>query len=195
MPTTGIHPPCSCGPSYKADQNNDVLHYVKHGVSGWPWYPWESLFRDVPARKNHRQETCCRHTTWCSWNCCGKYHRHFSKQNGCRNTDSGEKCVELVVFSSLVTLQNKKRKVAQPQATRKTSSPGGLCSRATFRQSQHQTCTIVDRSSLTSALISACPLAASDVGSSDRRTNDLGALFVSVLILYHIVYLFSRTNR
>ena len=105
------------------------------------------------------------------------------------------KCTELVAFSSLVTLQNKKRKVAQPQVTRGTSSPDGLCSRATFRQSQYQTCTIVDRSSLTSALISACPLAASDVGSSDRRTNDLGALFVSVSVLYHIVYLFSRTNR
>ena len=172
-----------------------MLHCVKHAVPGWPSYPWESLFRDVPARKNHRQGTCCRHTTWCSWNCCDKYHRHFSEQTGCRNTDSVERCTELVAFSSLVALQNKKRKVAQPQAIRKTSSPGGLCSRATFRQLQCQTCTIVDRSSLTSALISAYPLAASDVGSSDRRTNDLGALFVSVPILYHIAYLFSRTNR
>ena len=90
--------------------------------------------------------------------------------------DSGEKCTELVDFSSLVALQNKKRKAAQPQVTRGTSSPGGLCSRATFRQLQYQTYTIVDRSSLTSALISAYPLAASDVGSSDRRTNDLGAV-------------------
>ena len=36
----------------------------------------------------------------------------------------------------------------------------------------------MDRSSLTSALISAHPLVTSDVGSSDRRTNDLGATFL-----------------
>ena len=172
-----------------------MLHYAEHGVADWPWCPWGSSFRDVPVHTNRRQGICCRHITWCSWNCCGKYHRRFSKQNDCRNTDSGEKSTELVAFSSLVALQNKKRKAAQPQVTRGTSSPGGLCSRATFRQSQYQTCTIVDRSSLTSALISAYPLAASDVGSSDRRTNDLGAMFVSVSVLYHIVYLFSRTNN
>ena len=94
-----------------------------------------------------------------------------------------------MVLSSKIKI----RKVAPPQAAKRTSSPCSHCSRATFRQSQKQTHAIMDRSSLTSALISAHPLVTSDAGSSDRRTNDLGATFLSVSILYHIAHLFSRS--
>ena len=91
---------------------------------------------------------------------------------------SGCIIVSSFLFHSQILLNKKIRKVAQPQSAKRTSSPCRYCSRATFRQSHKETHTIVDRSSLTSALISACPLAASDVGSSDRRINDLGATFL-----------------
>ena len=155
MPANDTHPLYSSAPSYVADRNFDEPHCAGPEVPDWPLSLQESSYRDAHEHKNRRQDICYRRRASRSYHYCGKYRRHFSKLNGCYSTGTGALSFEIVSFSYLVPPKQKSRKAAQLQPAKGTSSPCRHCSRATFRHLSKQTHDILDRSSLTSALISA----------------------------------------
>ena len=155
MPAKDTHPLYSSVPSYVADRNFDGPHCAGPEAPGLPSFPLGSSYRDAPGHRNRRQDICCRRRASRSYHYCGKYRQRFSKQNGCHSTGTGVLSFELVSFSYLVPPKQKSRKAAQLQPAKGTSSPCRHCSRATFRHLSKQTHDILDRSSLTSALISA----------------------------------------
>ena len=185
--------PCSSIPACAADQNSDGPHYAAPGVPGSPWYPRDLRSGMHPDIGIAGRKSAANIEHGVLIITAVNSVRTFQNRMTATVRTSGDVVLSSFLFHGSVSSKIKIRKVAPPQAAKRTSSPCGHCSRATFRQSQKQTHAIMDRSSLTSALISAHPLVTSDAGSSDQRTNDLGATFLSVSILYHIVHLFSRS--